>query len=334
MTIPRQGPLQDRAKADIAQSGHAAARPSDRRAAELAAGLRRSRAMIDPKFLYDTQGCVLFNAICELDEYYPTRTERAIFETHRDAIVGALPAGAQWVDLGCGDCAKSRGFLAHADVRRYLGVDIAVDWIRAEVDRLGRQFPGIDCVAVAADFAQGLDLSDELGDVARMPPVFFYPGSSIGNFPPERAVGLLGAIRGQTGPAGCLLISADLRKDPGVLEHAYADDLGVTAAFNRNVLRVCNQVLGSDFHPECFDHEACFDAAHGRIEMHLVARAPQRVRWPGGERAFQAGEAIVTEYSYKYTPAQFEGLLAEAGFSRCRMWTDARGWFGVFLAQP
>ncbi|WP_242621608.1 L-histidine N(alpha)-methyltransferase [Pigmentiphaga kullae] len=307
--------------------------PLDNRAAELAAGLRAAQAHIDPKFLYDAQGCVLFNAICELEEYYPTRTERAIFEAHRGAIARALPRRLQWVDLGCGDCAKSRAWLAHVDACRYLGVDIAADCLRHEVAALGRKFPQVDCVAVEADFSADLDLSRHLADIQEHPPVFFYPGSSIGNFDPERAVALMAAIGRQAGPRGSLLISADLRKDRRVMERAYADDLGVTAAFNRNVLRVCNRVLGSDFQPAEFDHESRFDDGHGRIEMRLRARQRQRVRWGSSERVFEAGEDIVTEHSYKYTPAQFDAMLARAGFSVRDMWTDPRSWFGVFLAQ-
>jgi len=307
--------------------------PFDNRAAELAAGLRADQACIDPKYLYDAQGCVLFNAICELEEYYPTRTERAIFEAHRAAIAQAIPRDLQWVDLGCGDCAKSRAWLPHVDASRYLGVDIAADCLRHEVAALGRQFPRIACVAVEADFTADLDLHRHLADTRDHPPVFFYPGSSIGNFAPERAVALMASICRQAGPRGSLLISADLRKDRQVMERAYADDLGVTAAFNRNVLRVCNRALGSDFRPADFDHESWFDDEHGRIEMRLRARQRLNVRWGASERIFESGEAIVTEHSYKYTPAQFDDMLAQAGFSARTMWTDPRSWFGVFLAQ-
>jgi len=307
--------------------------PLDNRAAELAAGLQAEPARIDPKFLYDAQGCVLFNAICELEEYYPTRTERAIFEAHRAAIVRSLPASVQWVDLGCGDCAKSRDWLPHVDACRYVGVDIAADWVRREVAALGRHFPQMPCEAMEADFSGEFDLHGALVDLHEHPPVFFYPGSSIGNFSPGRAVAFMAAIGREAGARGCLLISADLRKDRQTMERAYADDLGVTAAFNRNVLRVCNRVLGTDFQPADFAHEAIFDAERGRIEMRLRARKRVRVRWGAMGRTFQPGDAIVTEHSYKYTPEQFDGMLAEAGFSVRSMWTDPRAWFGVFLAQ-
>ncbi|MDX3904068.1 MAG: L-histidine N(alpha)-methyltransferase [Pigmentiphaga sp.] len=308
--------------------------PLDNRAAELAAGLLAPQAHIDPKFLYDAQGCVLFNAICELEEYYPTRTERAIFEAHRAAIARSLPRGVQWVDLGCGDCAKSRAWLPHVDARCYVGVDIAADWIRREVAAVGRQFPEISCRAVEADFSGDVDLRGALDDPQAHPPVFFYPGSSIGNFAPDRATAFMAALCRQAGPRGSLLISVDLRKDQNVMQRAYADDLGVTAAFNRNVLRVCNRILGSDFEPAQFAHEAWFDEAHGRIEMRLRAQARAAVTWGrSAGRVFEKGEAIVTEHSYKYTPEQFDDMLAAAGFSVRSMWTDPRSWFGVFLAQ-
>ncbi|GAA4327932.1 L-histidine N(alpha)-methyltransferase [Pigmentiphaga soli] len=307
---------------------------ADPRAAELCEGLLRRSARIDPKFLYDAQGCVLFSAICELDEYYPTRTEREIFRSQREAIAQALPDPLQWVDLGCGDCAKSRDWLSHVGARRYLGVDIAAEWVTGAVASLGAQHPGIECVAVGADFTAGFDIRDRLGDVQALPPVLFYPGSSIGNFAPDVAVPMLAGFRRHLGPHGRLLISADLRKDTAVMKRAYADALGVTAAFNRNVLRVCNRLTGSDFRPENFLHQARFDEARSCIEMRLVAGSRQFVRIGGQLRVFEEGEAIVTEHSYKYTPERFGALLDEAGFSSHRMWTDPHGWFGVFLAQP
>ncbi len=310
-----------------------ASRAKDARADELRAGLLKPEAQINPKFLYDAQGCVLFNAICELDEYYPTRIEREIFAQHRQAIAAALPVGLQWVDLGCGDCVKSEGWLGHVQARRYLGVDIAADWVAKEVARLAQQFPTVECVPIGADFTQVFDLRDVLGNVEKIPPVFFYPGSSIGNFKPDAALAMMTEVGKQAGARGSLLISVDLRKDQGIMERAYADALGVTAAFNRNVLRVCNRVLGSDFQPENFQHQSIYDKDEGCIQMRLVARCRQRVQWAGEVRMFEPQEAIVTEHSYKYTLEQFDQLLSAAGFGMRRCWTDPRGWFGVFLAQ-
>lgn len=307
---------------------------TERRAAELREGLLRRSARIDPKFLYDDQGCVLFSAICELDEYYPTRTERGIFQEQRQSIVDALPRQLQWVDLGCGDCAKSRDWLEHVAARRYLGVDIAADWVSRGVAALSRHFPETECLAIGADFTQDFDIRAQLGDVEALPPVLFYPGSSIGNFPPDVAVPILTGFREHLGSHGGLLISVDLRKDTTIMKKAYADALGVTAAFNKNVLRVCNRLIGSDFRPENFTHQARFDEVRSCIEMRLVANSRQFVKMGGELRVFEEGEPIVTEHSYKYTPEHFGALLDAAGFGSHRMWTDARGWFGVFLAQP
>lgn len=301
--------------------------------AELLAGLLKRSATIDPKFFYDTQGCVLFSAICELDEYYPTRTEREIFGRYRQEIAAALPAGAQWVDLGCGDCAKSRSWLEHVDVHRFIGVDIAAEWISQAVDAMARHFPDVECIAEGADFTRGFDMHALLGDVDAHPPVFFYPGSSIGNFAPDAAVTMLKSVREHLGRDGGLLICVDLRKDPAIMKRAYADVLGVTAAFNKNVLRVANRIMGSDFRPENFSHQSRFDEVRGCIEMRLVANSKQFVRMGGEIRVFEEGEPIVTEHSYKYTPEQFIAVLERAGFSKQTMWTDPQEWFGVFLAR-
>jgi dimethylhistidine N-methyltransferase len=320
---------------DVARSlvAKPASRLDDERRA-LRDGLLAANASIDPKYFYDPQGCVLFSAICELAEYYPTRLERHIFDTYRDDIQACLPSTLQWIDLGCGDCLKSQRWLSTLPAQRYVGIDIAEEWLHQSVEVLRNRFPAIDCMAVTADFTRDLSLQEALGDVDDLPPVFFYPGSSIGNFAAPRATALLASIRRHLGQHGRLLISVDLRKDPKVMEDAYADAIGVTAAFNRNMLRAVNRELGSDFHPERFEHRAIFDDATSRIEMQLVASQAQDVDLGEGvTRHFEAGEIIVTEHSYKYSPEHFGELLAGAGLSVDRMWTDERGWFGVFLAR-
>ena len=325
------------------------ARPDD--AADIAAlraGLLASPASSSPKFFYDVQGSALFSAICALDEYYPTRTEAAIFARDRGDIAAALPQPAQWIDLGCGDCAKSRDWLPVVQPSRFIGVDIADAWLRTSLAALASEFPhagrsgsAIEFVGAVTDFTRPFDLHDLLAERPDSAPVFFYPGSSIGNFAPADAREFLIAIREHIAahPAGdgCLLIGVDLVKDVAILEAAYDDAIGVTAAFNRNVLRVANRLLEADFDPARFAHRAVFNAAASRIEMHLVARHAHDVRIGADIRHFQSGEIIVTEYSYKYTPEAFASLLVSAGFSTTpvqRMWTDQRGWFGVFLAEP
>jgi dimethylhistidine N-methyltransferase len=295
-------------------------------------GLLNRPASIAPKYFYDAQGCALYSAICALAEYYPTRTETLIFERCRLPIAAHLPPGGQWVDLGCGDGAKARSWLGPANVRRYIGVDIAADWLQATLAVTGKQFPDIDCLGVVTDFTRPFHIHPVLNGCAEAPPIFFYPGSSIGNFTPPEALALLRSIRTHLDDNGRLLVGVDLVKDAATVEAAYDDALGVTAAFNRNVLRVANRLLDADFDPIRFGHRAFFNATESRIEMHLAALSTHSVRIGGHTRQFEAGETIVTEYSYKYTPERFRALLAAAGYGEVHYWTDERDWFGVFVA--
>ena len=321
----------------------------------LRAGLLARPSRSSPKFFYDRQGSALYAAICELDEYYPTQTEAWIFDTHREAIARALPADSQWIDLGCGDGAKARRWLDPAQVRRYVGVDIAEPWLRASLatlasERTRRPTPraqsgALDIVGVVTDFTRPFDLHALLGEEPGMPPVFFYPGSSIGNFTHDDARAFLASVREHIerhpdidgNVRGKLLIGVDLVKDREVLRAAYDDALGVTAAFNRNVLRVANRLLDADFDPNTFGHRAVFDEAASRIEMQLVSSRAQTVRIGRDARHFEDGEVIVTEYSHKYTVESFSALLEAAGYAaggRLQCWTDERDWFGVFVAEP
>ncbi len=295
----------------------------------LVAGLLASPASIPPRYFYDTLGCALYGAICELPEYYPTRTERAIFVEHREAIVAAAGRGKQFVDLGAGDCRKALEWLPFMAPARYVAVDFAGGAIRSALARLAPAFPEIAMLGIVADFTHGLDLDADLGPG---PVMFFFPGSSIGNFGRAAARDFLATLRRHCAqrPDSGLLIGVDTRKDSARLEAGYDDALGVTAAFNRNVLHHVNRILGSDFRPESYVHRAFYDEAHGRIEMHLEASTAQRVRLPGALRTFARGERIHTEDSYKYTPAEFAAMLADAGFARVLCWQDANRDFAVF----
>jgi dimethylhistidine N-methyltransferase len=303
--------------------------PAERRA--LVAGLSASRPSIAPKYFYDAVGCALFAAICELPEYYPTRTERAIFAENRDDIVGAIGPGRQFVDLGAGDCCKAQTWLPYLSPARYVAVDIAGDALAQALARMAPEFPALELTGIVADFTQRLDLRRDLGDA---PALFFYPGSSIGNFTPDAARRFLADLHRHclAAPGSGLLIGVDTKKDPRRLERAYDDAVGVTAAFNRNVLRHVNRILGSDFDPAAYAHVALYDEAQGRIEMHLEARTAQTVRIDGATRTFAAGERIHTEDSYKYAPAEFGAILHEAGFARVRCWQDRAGDFAVCYA--
>jgi dimethylhistidine N-methyltransferase len=302
--------------------------------ADLKRGLLAAEARIDPKFFYDPTGCALFETICTLPEYYLTRTEAAIFERHRADIVVHLPEPLQWIDLGCGSGGKSVEWLRAAPVRRFVGVDIAHEWLDGAVGAVAAQFPGVESRGVVADFSAPLAIHETLAERPDLSPVFFYPGSSLGNFSPLGALSFLQAVRGHLDGGGALLIGVDLVKDAATLEAAYDDAAGVTAAFNKNVLRVVNRLLDADFDPERFDHVALFNGEERRIEMRLRSRMAQIVSIAGAARAFREGEHILTEYSHKYTLDGFAMLLAAAGFSRQKAWTDSAGWFGVFLARP
>lgn len=309
-------------------------------AAEAAAGLRAAEAAVSPKFFYDALGSRLFDAITELDEYYPTRTEAAIFAAQGAAIADAALSCAGpapvLVDLGAGNCAKAARLFPWLSPRRYVAVDISAEYLREALAGLQREHPAMDLVGVGQDFSVRLALPAGLAASDGAGTLVFYPGSSIGNFAPPEALRLLREARAlavQGGGAGGLVIGADLVKDARVLQRAYDDGLGVTAAFNLNLLRRLNALLGADFDVGQWRHVARFDTRHSRIEMHLEARVSQAVRWRGGERRFTAGERIHTENSYKWRPEDFEALLREAGYGAVRRFTDAQGWFGVFVAR-
>jgi dimethylhistidine N-methyltransferase len=302
---------------------------------ELAAGLLRRQACVAPKFFYDRLGSRLFEAITELPEYYPTRTEAEIFVEHMPAIRNALGKDFTLIDLGCGSCRKAgRLFHAGALPARYVAVDISVDFLRESLQHLKRELPGIEMTGVGTDFTHQLQLPDDLPLERR---VFFYPGSSIGNFNPAEASLFLRQLAERTDTSGGLLIGVDLIKDEVLLNAAYDDELGVTAAFNRNLLRHVNARLDADFRIGDWRHVAYFNATEARIEMHLEARSAVDANWPGDDgpcrRHFAAGERIHTENSYKYSPEGFRELLKEAGFADIRMWTDRRAWFALFFAR-
>lgn len=297
--------------------------------AELLQGLLATPAFTAPKYLYDALGSKLFEAITELPEYYPTRTEAAIFEAHAAAMAALQPARATLIDLGAGNCEKAARLLRIFQPQHYVAVDISVAFLRQSLGKLQAQFPSLPMLGIGMDFSSSLTLPPQAGSGPR---VLFYPGSSIGNFTPTQALDFLRQTRAAC-HGGCLLIGVDLVKPPELLEPAYDDALGVTAAFNRNLLLHLNQQVGSDFKLSEWQHVAFFNTGESRIEMHLQARRALQVRWPGGERCFTAGERIHTENSYKWQQADFADLLKRAGFTHTQAWTDACGWFAVFWAQ-
>ena len=233
------------------------------------------------------------------------------------------------VDLGAGNCAKGAALFPLLAPRRYVAVDISADYVATALAQLRREHPALDMVGVGLDFSTRLELP---ADLAGPRALVFYPGSSIGNFDPASALALLRQAHA-VAAGGALLIGVDLVKSADVLEAAYDDALGVTAAFNLNLLRHLNTLLGTDFDVRQWRHVALFNHVESRIEMHLESRQAQWVRWPGGERHFARGERVHTENSYKWTLDGFASLLREAGFAQPQHWSDERGWFGVWVAQ-
>ena len=297
---------------------------------EIGAGLMAPQAATSPKYLYDALGSKLFEAICELPEYYPTRTEAGIFARHGADIARAVGPGATLIDLGAGNCAKAASLFPLLHPAQYVALDISYDFLRESLSRLQQRFPHLEMTGLGMDFSSRFDLP---GTVRADQRLFFYPGSSIGNFAPSQAIAFLRRLRANAADDGGLLIGVDLLKDEAILDAAYDDALGVTAAFNLNMLRHLNLLIGADFDVRQWRHSGRFNAAERRVEMHLEARTELTVQWRGGRRRFARGERIHTEDSYKYTREGFAGLLEQAGFSVQHTWTDPQQWFAVIHAR-
>lgn len=298
---------------------------------DLVAGLLATPASVSPKYFYDARGSELFGHITALPEYYPTRTEQQIMATHGNAMAQQLGRVGTVIEWGAGNCAKACGLCALLAPERFVVLDISVDCLEAGAQQLQACCPAVEVQALAADLTADLALPPDIPMERRL---VFYPGSSIGNFDPGQALLLLQRMRSMLAGDGALLIGIDLVKPVAVLEAAYNDAAGVTAAFNRNLLRCANRLIGSDFDERDWGHHAFFNAGQSRIEMHLQALRDLVVRWPGHTRSFARGETIHTENSYKFGLESFIKTLAQAGFSQAQPWTDERGWYAVVLAKP
>ena len=297
--------------------------------AEVLAGLGEPSKRLPPKLFYDARGAELFNRICGTQAYYPTRTERAILTRHAEDVARHLGAGGVVVEPGAGDMRKIRILLPALRPRAYVPIDISPDQLLAEAESLAREHRWLQVVAVSADF-HARELDDRLTLPSGRRTVFF-PGSTIGNFDPGEALDFLRRARELAGEGGAALIGVDLDKPKPILDRAYNDPEGYTAQFNLNVLARINREMEADFDLDAFAHRAFYNAAHGRIEMHLVCSRRCSVSVAGRRFEFDAGETIHTENSYKYAPEMFARMACAAGFSTARRWSDAAGWFGVFL---
>jgi L-histidine N-alpha-methyltransferase len=301
--------------------------------ADARSGLFAVQKELPPTYFYDAAGSQLFDEITRLPEYYLTRTERWILEHYADAIIAAAGPASD-AELGAGMATKSRILIQsmrRAGGREYVPIDVDADTLDEVAIALREEFPGLRVTPVAQDLRDSVRVPR---GTAR-PMMYSFLGSTIGNFPPVVGEHLVRRIAATLGPDDTLLLGADLVKDVAIIEAAYNDSQGITAEFNRNVLRVINRELGADFVPERFEHRAFFDRPRRRIEMHLVSTGAQRVEIPGvGIVRFRNGESIRTEISCKYDRQSLERMLAGAGLEIARWWTDPREWFALLLARP
>jgi len=294
---------------------------------EALAGLQAQPKRLPCKFLYDERGSALFEQICELPEYYPTRTELGIMESGAAEMARRLGQNCLLVEYGSGSSTKTRLLLDHLDrPAAYVPVDISREHLLQAARALARSY-AIEVLPVCADFTERFELPQSRHRAGSR--AVYFPGSTIGNFTHEAAAELLQSVARLCGAGGHLLIGADLVKEPALLERAYDDAAGVTAAFNLNLLSRMNRELGCDFPLARFRHRAVWQPTAARIEMHLVSLDARTVHVGGHPIQFRAGERICTEHSHKYTLEGFAALAAEAGFRVEQVWTDRRGWFSV-----
>lgn len=295
-------------------------------------GLSQPQKTLPCKFLYDEKGSQLFNEICDLDEYYPTRTENQILRDNITDIAGLIGGGCRLVEFGSGTSAKTRHLLHHLqDIAGYVPIDISGAQLLESAAQLAMEFPHLEINPLEADYSDIPALPQTKREARRT--VAFFPGSTIGNFEPPAATDFLRNIAQHCGRGGGLLIGVDRKKEKRLIEAAYNDRKGVTAEFNLNILERANRELGADFDLCAFRHRAVFNESQSRIEMHLVSTRPQIVHLDAQEFSFERGEYIITEYSYKYSVTGFASLALRAGFELVKSWEDSNQLFSVLYLR-
>jgi len=295
---------------------------------DVMSGLSRPEKALPPKYFYAAQGCALFEAICELPEYYLTRVELALMHGHVGEMARHIGPQCALIEYGSGSARKTRILIGAIVPVAYIPIDIARAELAATAAEIAREFPRVHVSAVCADYSRPLALPELEGLNARRR-MGYFPGSTIGNFTPAEASAFLTIARDQVGPAGGLLVGVDLKKDPARLDAAYNDARGVTAAFNLNLLARINRELGANFDLAAFRHRAYYDETRGRIEMHLESIKDQAVTIGGRAIRFRKGETIHTENSYKYSVREFQQLATGAGLAPRACWTDSDRLFSV-----
>jgi dimethylhistidine N-methyltransferase len=298
---------------------------------DVVAGLSKPQKSLSPKYFYDAEGSRLFEAICETPEYYPTRTEIALLRDIAPALVGDLEDGAALVEFGSGASVKTRILLdAAPQISVYTPIDISPKALEAASEALSRDYPTLAVIPLEDDFTDALALPEAVGDAPR---IGFFPGSTLGNFNPEEARRFLASARRLLGEGASFIVGVDLVKSPALLEAAYNDAQGVTAAFNLNLLVRMNRELGGDFDLAAFEHCAIWNADARRIEMHLVSRIHQQVKVAGRSFRFERGETLHTENSHKFTLEGLGDLARDAGWSVGRSWVSQDPEFAVVLLR-
>lgn len=316
---------------------HPSTAPATPRQNELTAGvlegLRRQPKELSPVWFYDERGSTLFDRICELPEYYITRTELAIMREYAAEMAQHIGKGATVIEPGSGTSTKVRLLLDHLEEpAAYVPIDISREHLLEAAEVMARDYPSMRVIPVCADFSQSFALPASVANAHNR--LVYFPGSTLGNFDPDPARNLLSHMRQIAGPDGAVLIGIDLQKDPRVLERAYDDSAGVTAEFNLNALRHINRELGANFDLGAFEHRAVWVPAQSRIEMHLVSKRDQTVRLGSEEIRIARGEFICTEHCHKYTLESFAALATRAGLSVAQVWMDPDRLFSVQLLRP
>lgn len=302
--------------------------PEDSFLVDVIEGLKKKQKELLAKYFYDEKGSDLFKRICTLDEYYIPRVETSIMEENIDEITAMLGENIIFIEYGCGDCAKTRILINHLkNPLAFIPIDISGEQLVCTADKLAAEYPELKVLPVCADYTNKFSLPIKGYKNSRK--VVYFPGSSIGNFAPAEAEGFLKRIAGVCGINGMLLIGIDLKKDMEVLNNAYNDGEGVTAAFNFNLLMRINRELGADFNAEHFRHHAFYNQEKGRVEMHLISLKKQVVHLGGIAFPFKEGETIWTESSYKYGAEEFAAMANAAGFRLMKSWADEKQWFSV-----
>lgn len=306
--------------------------PLDDLRAEVLQGLSQPQKAISPKFLYDKHGAELFDVICTLDEYYLTRTEMAILKTYATEIADSLKESVL-IEFGSGSSQKVRILLdVMPDLPTYVALDISQQHLRESCQNLVSAYPGLEAIAICTDYTQPLELP-EIPALQHKRRIGFFPGSSIGNLEPTEAVQFLKQAAAALGPDGSLLIGVDLKKSRTILEPAYADAAGISAAFALNLLTRINRELEANFDVEQFGYRAVYNETLGRIEMYIVSLKQQVVQLNDVAIQFEPGELLRTEYSYKYSVSEFQQLAASAGFESKQVWVDPQQLFSVHFLQ-